>query len=326
MDSEPSAEHNIVFLDRATVPGDVILRRPDFPHSWTDFARTRPEEVVSRCRDATIIILNKVPLTGPMIDALPNLVMVAVAATGTNCVDLDAARARGVIVANVRNYATTTVPEHVLALILALRRSLPAYRRTVSEGAWQKADQFCYFDHPIHDLAGSNLMIVGAGSIGSAVARLGQALGMKVLLSGRKGAGQVPDGYTPFTDALAQADVISLHCPLTNATRNLIGAPEFALMARKPLLINAARGGLVDEKALVSALESGAIAGAGFDVATQEPPPNDHPFMALTGRDNFILTPHVAWSSREAIGLLAEQLIGIIEAFAMGQPRNVVGR
>lgn len=319
-------DHSIVFLDRATIPEDVPLRPPAFVHRWADYPRTGPEDVVARCRDASIVIVNKVPLTGAMIEALPDVRMVAVAATGTDRIDLDAAAARRIVVSNVRDYATTTVPEHTFALILALRRSLPAYRASVADGAWQRANQFCYFDHPIHDLAGAVICIVGAGSIGGAVARLAEAFGMKVIRAGRKGAAKVAPNHTPFADAVAAADIITLHCPLTDATRNLIGAPEFALMSRRPLLINTARGGLVDEAALAAALEGGILSGAAFDVASAEPPPPDHPLMRLSHRSNFILTPHVAWASREAIAVLAEQLIGNIEAFVAGTPRNVVGR
>jgi glycerate dehydrogenase len=316
--------HSIVFLDRATIPDDVPLRRPGVTHRWAEYPSTRPEEVVARCRGATIVIVNKVPLTGAMIEALPDLRMIAVAATGTDRIDLDAAAARRIVVSNVRGYATTTVPEHTFALILALRRSLPAYRASVIDGAWQRADQFCYFDHPIHDLADATICIVGAGSIGGAVARLAKAFGMKVIYAGRKGAARVAPGRIPFVEALASADIITLHCPLTDATRNLIGAPEFGLLARRPLLINTARGGLVDEVALVSALEGGILSGAAFDVASSEPPPADHPLMMLARRTDFILTPHVAWASREAIAVLVEQLIGNIEAFVTGQPRNIV--
>jgi glycerate dehydrogenase len=319
-------DHRVVFLDRDTIPDDVPLRRPGFAHFWTDHSRTPPEEVVVRCRDATIVVVNKVPLTGAMIEALPELRMIAVAATGTDRIDLDAAAARRVVVSNVRGYATTTVPEHTFALILALRRSLPAYRASVAAGAWQRADQFCYFDHPIHDLAGATICIIGAGSIGGAVARLAEAFGMKVICADRKGAAKVGPDRTPFAEALAAADVITLHCPLTDTTRNLIGAPEFDLMTRRPLLINTARGGLVDEVALVAALEGGKLSGAAFDVASAEPPPPDHPLMRLSAREDFILTPHVAWASREAIAALAEQLIGNIEAFVSGAPRNVIGR
>lgn len=317
----------IVFLDRATIPDSVQLRRPAFEHEWREYDRTRPEDVVARLKGADMAIVNKVPLTSPMIEALPDLRLIAVAATGFDRIDLDATNTRRITVCNVRDYATTTVPEHTFSLILALRRSLMGYRRSVADGAWQKADQFCFFDHPIHDLAGATLAVFGAGSIGRAVMRLGAAFGMRVIRVGRKGQGGTADGdCVPFEVALAEADIISLHCPLTSSTRNMIGAPEFSQMKRRPILINTARGGLVDEAALVDALQTGRISGAGFDVASAEPPAPDHPFMAILERPDFILTPHVAWASHEAISALAEQVIGNIEAFVAGAPRNVVGR
>ncbi len=318
-------EHRIVFLDRATIPADVEVRRPAFPHHWTDHARTAPEQVVARCGDATIVVTNKVPMTADAIAALPALRMIAVAATGTDIVDLGAAQARGIVVSNVRGYAATSVPEHVFALVFALRRSLVAYREAVKAGAWQRAGQFCFFDHPIHDLAGATLGVVGAGSIGAAVARLGGALGMEVLLSERRGAAAVRPGRVPFAEILARSDVITLHCPLDAGTRHLLGPAEFAAMARRPIVVNTARGGLIDVAALAAALEAGWVAGAGIDVADAEPPPAGHPLMALARRPDVIVTPHVAWASRAAIAALADQLVGNIEAFAAGAPRNVVG-
>lgn len=246
------------------------------------------------------------------------------AATGTDVVDLQACRERGVAATNIRAYAVHTVPEHTFALILALRRSLLAYRDAVARGRWQESGLFCFFDYPIQDLAGSTLGIVGGGSLGGSVADLGRAFGMRVAFAGRKGAAETPPDRTPFTEVLRTCDVLTLHCPLTPETRGLIGAPEFALMERRPLLINTARGGLVDETALGEALRSGQIAGAAFDVTAPEPPPADSPLMALTSLPNFILTPHVGWASAEAIQSLADQLIDIIEAFQRGEVRNRV--
>ena len=301
-----------------------MLRAPDFPHRLTTHEQSAPEEVAARIADADIVITNKVPVGAEAIAGAPRLGLIAVCATGTDMVDVKAAAARGIVVSNVRNYARTTVPEHVFALLFALRRSLLAYRDSVRAGRWQTASQFCYFDHPIRDLAGSTLGIVGRGSLGSAVARIAGALGMDVLFAGRKGEPAPPSPYVPFAELLRRSDVITLHLPLTPETRDLIGPPEFALMARQPILINASRGGLVDEVALGDALRSGRIAAAGFDVATAEPPPADHPLMGLLDLPNFILTPHVAWASREGQQVLADQLVDNIEAFWRGEPRNVV--
>jgi glycerate dehydrogenase len=313
----------IVLLDRDTLRPETTLRRVNFVHDLESHDRTAPDQTAIRIADAEIVITNKVRLTREAISAAPRLRMVAVAATGYDCVDIEACRERGIVVSNIRNYARNTVPEHVFAMIFALRRSLFAYRDAVLAGRWQEAGQFCFFDYPIRDLAGSTLGVIGGGALGSQVGAMGRALGMQVLFSGRKGEAAAED-RTPFETVLATSDVITLHCPLNDQTRGLIGDAEFAAMSRKPLLINTGRGGLVDEEALVRALDSGAIAGAGFDVTTPEPPPHDNPLMRLGARPNFILTPHVAWASTEAVQALADQLIENIEAFQAGEPRNRV--
>jgi glycerate dehydrogenase len=314
----------IVVLDRGTLPPEIELRRPAFAHELVVHDATAPEQVPARIAAADIVITNKVPLGAQAIARAPNLRLVAIAATGYDNVDLQACAARGIVVSNVRNYAVNTVPEHTFALIFALRRSVVAYRQSVASGAWQRSGQFCYFDYPINDLAGATLGVIGDGVLGKSVGDIGKALGMRVLYSAYKGSTGMGPLYTPFEAVLRESDVITLHCPLSPATRNMIGAAEFALMDRRPLLVNTARGGLVDEQALADAIERGAIAGAGFDVVTTEPPPEDHPFMRLLGRPNFILTPHVAWASREAIQALADQLVENIELFWRGTPRNLV--
>ena len=314
----------IVYLERDSVIAEV--RRPAFAHEWTEYASTTPAQVIERLAGATIAIINKVPLPAAAVDALPDLKMVAVAATGTNIVDLDACRARGIVVSNIRGYAEHTVPEHVLALLLALSRNLVAWRETLQAGRWQQSDQFCLFDHPIRDLHGATLGLIGSGSLGNGVVRLAEAFGMRVLRAERKGAASVRPGYTAFADVLREADAISLHCPLTDDTRGLIGEAELRAMRRSALLINTARGGIVDEAALIQALKEGWIGGAGFDVITAEPPPAGHPMVApeLLALPNFLLTPHVAWASRPAMQTLADQLIDNIEAFVAGAPRNRV--
>ena len=314
----------VVFLDRDTLSPETLLRAPAFPHRMDVFAKTTPAEVAERIRDADIVITNKAPVRREAIVSAPNLRLVAVAATGTDVVDVKACAERGVVVSNIRNYAVHTVPEHTFALIFALRRSIVAYRDAVIRGRWQESGQFCFFDFPIRDLAGSTLGIIGDGALGRAVADLGRALGMRILFSAYKGVSGMGPLYTPFDEVMRTSDVITLHSPLMPSTQNMISEREFALMERRPLLINTARGGLVDEQALVEALDRGQIGGAGFDVVTQEPPPSDHPLMRLAGRPNVILTPHVAWASQEAIQSLADQLIDNVEAFWSGRPRNIV--
>ena len=266
------------------------------------------------------------PINAAAIAALPDLKMIAISATGTNNVDLNACRGRGIVVSNIRGYAEHTVPEHVMALLLALSRNLVAWRETLQAGGWQRAEQFCLFDHPIRDLHGATLGLIGSGTLGNGVARLAEAFGMRVLRADRKGAAVVRPGYTAFADVLATADAISLHCPLTAETQNLIGEAELKAMKPSALLINTARGGIVDEAVLMRALKEGWIGGAGFDVLTTEPPPADHPMLdpALLALPNFLLTPHVAWSSRPAMQTLADQLIDNIEAFVAGAPKNRV--
>lgn len=315
---------NVVFLDRDTISEQTTLRRLSFDHTLTVYNRTSADQVAERIADADIVITNKVPVREAALAGATRLKMIAVAATGTDNVDLKTCAQRGIVVSNIRGYAVHTVPEHVFALIFALRRSIVAYHTSVKAGRWQQAQQFCYFDYPIKDLAGSTLGIIGEGALGQSVAAIGKALGMRVLFAARKGGTRQGSLYTPFNDLLAQSDIITLHCPLNDSTRNLIDTPEFSLMQRKPLLINTARGGLVNEQALETALRSGQLGGAGFDVTIPEPPPADSPLMKLLDLPNFILTPHVAWASQEAVQSLADQLIDNIEAFHCGKPRNVV--
>jgi len=314
----------IVFLDRDTLSPETVLRAPQFPHEIITYARSTPEEVASRIAEADVVITNKAPVSAAAIAGASRLRLIAVAATGYDIVDIEACKAAKIIVSNIRNYATNTLPEHTFALILALRRSIVPYRQSVIDGRWEEASQFCYFDFPIADLAGSTLGVVGDGALGKSVARLGEAFGMRVLFSTYKGVEGMGPLYTPFDDVMRQSDVITLHCPLMPATRNLISRREFSLMEKRPLLINTSRGGLVDEEALEEALDSNRIQGAGFDVATREPPGADHIMRRLASRSNVILTPHVAWASRESIQGLADQLIDNIEAFLAGEPRNIV--
>jgi glycerate dehydrogenase len=311
----------IVFLDRNSLIADI--RAPSFAHDWIDHDQTAPEDVISRIQGADIVIVNKVKLSAETLAQAPRVKMIAVSATGTDNVDLAYCRAHGIVVSNIRGYAVHTVPEHAFMMMLALRRNLLGWREDVRAGLWEKADQFCLFTRPINDLYGSTLGIVGHGSLGSGMKKLAEAFGMQVLIAERKGAATTRTGHTPFDGMLAEADVISLHTPLTTETRHMIGAREFGLMKPSAILINAARGNLVDEAALVEALKSRRIAGAGFDVLSVEPPREGNPLLDLD-LPNFILTPHVAWGSREAMQTLADQLVDNIDAFVAGKPSNVV--
>src|SRR5919112_223731 len=224
---DPEMTEKIVFLDHDTLGPGVSMRRPSFPHEWTAQGLTSADGVVNRARGAPSLVVNKVPRREPVLDQLPDLRFIAVAATGTDNVDLAACKQRGIPVSNVQAYAVHTVPEHTFALILALRRSLPAYRASVAAGDWQKSGQFTLLSHPIRDLHGSTLGIIGEGAIGQAVADLGRAFGMQVLLSAHKGSTGMGPLYTPFEEVLERSDILTLHCPLTPGTKNLLGDAEF---------------------------------------------------------------------------------------------------
>lgn len=315
----------IVVLDRDTL--SVPVPRPSFAHEWVEHAHTGREQVAARVAGASIVVSNKVRIDEAALTAAPALRLIAIPATGTNNVELEACRRRGVTVCNVPSYGPQSVAEHVFALVLALRRNLLQYVAEVRAGRWERAPNFCFVDHPIADLAGSRLGVVGSGAIGSAVARIGAGFGMQVLQAERRGAAAVRPGHVAFDEVLERADVLSLHLPLTPQTHHLIGAAELARMKPGAVLINTARGPLVDESALAVALRAGRIGGAGLDVLAEEPPrPGSSPLLADDLRDNprLLVTPHVAWASRAAQTKLVTELIANLEAFVAGRARNVV--
>ena len=311
----------VVFLDRASLKAKV--RKPCVATDYIEHQKTAPSEIVPRLAGATVAIINKVPMRAEILRRLPELKMIAVAATGYDVVDIPYCKEHGIAVANIRNYAVHTVPEHAFAMILSLRRNLLAYRQDVENGVWNKSDQFCFFTHDIGDLHGATLGIIGEGAIGQSTAAIGRAFGMRVLFADHPPPKMEGVTFTPHDDVLGQSDVISLHCPLLPATRNLIDIHAFRKMKRNALLINTARGGLVDEAALIQALDAGLIAGAGFDVLTVEPPRDGHALLDVR-RPNFILTPHIAWASDGAMQFLADQLIDNIELWAAGKPQHLV--
>lgn len=309
----------IVFLEADSIPARV--RRPAFEHEWVECTGLRVDEIAARLAGAQIAIVNKLPLRAETLEKLPALRMIAVSATGADNVDSAWCREHDVVVSNIRGYAATTVPEHVMMLALALARNLPAYRAAVSEGRWQKSTNFCLLDFPIRDLRGGVMGIVGSGSIGNRVAELARAFGMEVVFAERRGVASPRAGHVAFDEVLSRADVVSLHCPLNADTTNLIGARELGLMKPGAILINTSRGGLVEPLALLEALKSGQLAGAGIDALPQEPPTQGHPLLDAN-LPNLIITPHVAWGSEAARQALADQLIDNIEAFHRGEPRN----
>ena len=311
----------IIFLERNTF--NIQFRRPGFDHDWVEYGETDETQVVDRLRDATIAICNKVALRENTLSQLPKLKLIAVAATGTDNVDLAYCRAHNIAVCNTRGYAVNSLPEHALMLMLALRRNLIAYRDDVRAGRWSEAKRFCLLDHPIGDLRGTTLGIVGYGTLGQAMAQLGRAIGMEVIVAERKQATTIRNERRSFADVLRLCDVLSLHCPLTDETRDLIGAEELSQMKHDALLINTARGGLIDDHALIDALKSGKLGGAGIDVLRVEPPREGNPLLEAD-LPNLIVTPHNAWASRQAMQTLADQLVDNLEAFVRGEPRNLV--
>ena len=314
-------KQTIVFLERHTL--NVPFRKPSFDHEWIEFGETMPDQVVDRLGGATIAICNKVQLRAEALSQLPELRLIAVAATGVDNVDVAHCRSHNIAVCNTRGYAVNSLPEHALMLMLALRRNLIAYRTDIQVGRWHKARQFCLLDHAIGDLKGTTLGIVGFGTLGRSMAQIGRGIGMDVIVAERKDATTIRADRVSFSDVLRLSDVLSLHCPLTDETKNLIASEELKQMKSDAILINTARGGLIDDDALLVALVSGQLAGAGIDVLRNEPPREGNPLLEVD-LPNLIVTPHNAWASRQAMQTLADQLIDNLEAFMRGEPRNLI--
>jgi glycerate dehydrogenase len=311
MASEPPL---IVFLDEASFPDTVRIRPPTAPHRWIAYPRTAADETAARIADASVVITNKVRVDAAAMAGAPDLRLIAVAATGMDNVDQAAAAACGVTVRNVSGYAMAAVAEHAMMMMLALARRLDAHRAAVRDGTWSASPQFCVFAAPMRDLSGLKLGLIGAGAIAEALAQRARAFGMTVLTAERRGAPTRP-GRVAFETVLAEADVLSLHCPLTDETRGLMNAQIFAAVKPGMILINTARGALIDEAALEAALDAGIVAGAGLDVAPTEPPPAGAPILRLAARDDVIVTPHVAWASGAAMQALADTVTETIERF-----------
>ncbi|MDJ0938427.1 MAG: D-2-hydroxyacid dehydrogenase [Woeseiaceae bacterium] len=313
-----------VFLDYGTMgPGLDLTVLHESVDSLDVFDVTSDDEIAERIRDVDIVFTNKFRFTPELLQQAPKLRFIGLTATGTDNIDLAAAEEHGIGVANIRGYCTQSVVEHVFGVLLMLTHSLPAYRASVRAGEWQKAVDPFLLTHPVRELSAMTLGIVGFGELGQGVARAGTALGMNVLVSARPWAEQVPKDRFPFATVLEQSDVVSLHCPLNEQTRNLFGAEQFRAMKPSAILINTARGGLVDSAALAAALENGDIAAAAVDVLPKEPPVDGDPLLDYEG-DNLIVTPHIAWATNEARQNAIDELAANVRAFIAGEQRNRV--
>ncbi|AZZ44374.1 glycerate dehydrogenase [Pseudomonadaceae bacterium SI-3] len=319
------SKYRAVFLDLSPLDqGDLDLAPLQSAFAeLTCHTQTSETQIVDRLEGAEVAIVNKVALSDATLAACPDLKLILVAATGVNNIDLAAAKQRGIAVCNCQAYGTATVAQHTLMLLLALATRLPDYQAAVARGRWQESGQFCLLDFPIIELAGKTLGVLGHGELGGAVGKLAEALGMRVLVGNLPGRPPRPDRLE-LDELLPQIDALTLHCPLTDQTRNLIGARELQLMKPSAFIINTARGGLIDEQALADTLRSGHLGGAATDVLISEPPSNDNPLLAADV-PRLIVTPHSAWGSREARQRIVGQLRENAEAFFAGTPKRQVG-
>jgi len=316
-----------LFLDKASLyPDDLDFSALDDVASWQWFDNANVSEIQHALEVAEIIVTNKVLLNRGIIESCKQLKLICVAATGVNNVDVAAANQQAIKVCNVRAYATASVTQHVFALLLSLNRKLPSYSESATNGDWSRSEFFCYFGEPFNDLEGKTLGIVGFGELGRSVAKVAECFGMKVSIAHSHNTGDKKDsreGRVDLTTLLSTSDVVSLHCPLTESNYHMIGESELSLMKPGAILINTARGGLVDEHALLNALKNKKIAAAALDVLDEEPPSVNHELLNYHV-DNLIITPHVAWASRESRQRLVDEITENIRVFLQGRPRNIV--
>jgi glycerate dehydrogenase len=319
---EKDAPMKIVFLDSDTIQHPIT--RPSWVTHWTDLPATEQttDAVVAALAEAEICITNKIRITPAILAQCPQLKFVCVAATGYDCVDLQACSEHGVTVSNVPGYSKQSVAESVIASIFLLRRNLMDYAR-IGPKSWSESKHFCVHQRPILDVRASTLGIIGQGAIGGEVARLAQALGMQVLFAEHRGRHDIRTGYTRFETVIMQSDIISLHCPLTPATQGLIGQAEISHMKPGALLINTARGPLINEDAVLDGLKTGHLGGAALDVLIKEPPTGNEPLLRLS-HPNLIITPHVAWAATDGQSRLAKGIEQNLQAFHEGNPIHIV--
>ena len=312
-----------VFLDKASLyPDDLDFSKLENAASWHWFDNINASDFRHCLKDSEIIVSNKVFLGRKIMQSCKQLKLICVAATGTNNVDIEAAKQQGIAVCNVRAYATSSVVQHVFSLILSLNRKLFSYRASAINGDWSRSDFFCYFGEPISALEGKTLGIVGYGELGKAVAKIAQCFAMKVLIAKRDET-DVRSGRSELTTLLAESDVLSLHCPLTEHNYHMISEKELSLMKSDVIIINTARGGLIDEQALLHSLQNNQIGGAALDVLEQEPPAVNNALINYQA-DNLIITPHIAWASQQSRQNLVNEIAENIQAYLQGLPRNIV--
>jgi glycerate dehydrogenase len=312
------------FLDYATMGPDLDLQplRDLFPKLKL-YDDTTDDEIAARISDTEFVFTNKIRLTNELLLQASDLQYIGLTATGTDNIDLDTAKTHGIAVTNIRGYCTQSIVEHVFGALLMLTHNLDRYSRSARGGDWQKADDFCMLTYPIRELSAMTLGIVGYGVLGQGVARIAREFGMTVIISARPGSESVAKDRIAFDDLLERSDVISLHCPLTEQTQQLFDQDTIARMKPNAILINTARGALIDSVALVDALSSGHLAGAAIDVLSQEPPVDGDPLLAYAG-ENLILTPHIAWGTDRARQNAIDELAANAAAFLAGQERNRV--
>lgn len=312
----------LVFLDQATLPDIDLKALQHLSLPLVCFAHTSPDQVLPRLADATVAIVNKVELNARVLAQLPKLRLICVTATGTNNIDLKAANNAGITVCNARDYARQAVPQHTMALLLGLFNQIAPYQQAVQQGAWSNSSQFCWLGYPIRQLAGLNFTVVGYGGLGQATARLAEAFGMHIVIAERPDSPQVRPGRLSFRQALQQADVLSLHCPATKDNYHLLDSERLSWLKPSAVVLNTARGSLIDANALALALKTGALSGAALDVLETEPPPPDHPLLQ-PDVPHLLISPHVGWASQQAMQQLVVQTAENIRSFFAGSPMRI---
>ena len=309
----------IVFLDKSTFPKKINFPKFKFKNTFKGYDFTETSQLISRIRRAHVIITNKIKLSGKDLSKAPNLELIAITATGTNIIDLEYCKKNNIFVCNLREYASTAVAEHVFALILNLTKKIKGLEKDINKYIWQERKVFALLSHEIFELKGKTLGIIGKGSIGKKVAKIAKAFEMNVLYhSVRK------NNHNRLSGFLKKLDILSIHCPLTKSTNNLINSKELNLLKKTAIIINTARGGIVNEDDLVKAIKNGTISGAGIDVTTKEPPSKNHPYYSILKHPNFIWTPHTAWASNETLQEAINQLIDNVNSFYSGKLKNIV--